>query len=75
MGANPCLRNAPVSQDFGVEQKPDPILIEFYTQKLSYISPSGNGYGVSRYENGRPKFESDRFLSQLTRNPGRFLTA
>ena len=30
-GANPCLRNAPVSQDFGVEQKPNPILIEFYT--------------------------------------------
>ena len=30
---------------------------------------------MSRYENGRPKFESDRFLSQLTRNPGRFWTA
>ena len=30
---------------------------------------------MGRYENGRPKFESDRYLSQLTRNPGRFLTA
>ena len=30
---------------------------------------------MSRYENGRPKFEWDRFLSQLARNSGRFLTA
>ena len=30
---------------------------------------------VARFRVGRPKFELGRFLSQLTRNPGRFWTA
>ena len=38
------------------------------------MSPSGNGYGVSRHESGRPKFESSRFVSQPTLRFCRFLT-
>ena len=38
------------------------------------MSPSGNGCGVSRYESGRPKFESSRFVSQPTLRFCRFLT-
>ena len=38
------------------------------------MSPSGSGCGVSRYESGRPKFESSRFVSQPTLRFCRFLT-